>query len=74
MLTNRILCYWVPNKIPIRLEGLHTGLQLQAVQARPDRALIGTAVDPLKPFIDGLVMSRPKGRLGSGRSQPRGRN
>jgi hypothetical protein len=35
MLTNRILCYWVPNKIPIRLEGLHTGLQLQAVQARP---------------------------------------
>jgi hypothetical protein len=56
------------NKIAIRLQGLHTGLQLYAVQASParpprkHRVLVGTAVDAMKPFIYGLVMSRSSPR------------
>lgn len=46
---------------------MHTGLQLHAVQACPAQShanispLIETAVDALKPFIHGLVMSRTEG-------------
>lgn len=57
------------SKIAIRLQGLHTGLQLHADQVSParfprkHRVLIGTAVDPLKQFIHGLVMSRRQGQV-----------
>lgn len=34
----RISYYWVSSSIPIRLPGLHTGLQLQTVYARPARS------------------------------------
>jgi hypothetical protein len=50
------------------------GLQLHAVQARPARShvdirlLIRTAVDALKSFINGLVMSRSVGHPGFGRA------
>jgi hypothetical protein len=48
-------------------QGLHTGLQSHAVQASPAwsprkrHVLIRTAVDVMRPPIDGLVMSRPIG-------------
>jgi hypothetical protein len=50
-------------------KGCTPGLQLHAVHARPaqsprkQRILIGTAVDPLKPFIHGLVMSRRRNQI-----------
>ncbi len=53
------------SKIPIRLQGLHTGLQLHALHASPVRsshqhqALIRTAVGVRRPPIYELVMSRP---------------
>jgi hypothetical protein len=58
----------------IRPQGLHAGLPLHAVRVRLAqshagiRALIGTTVDGLEPFIYGLVMSRPIGRHGPGRN------